>query len=291
MNPDAPQAGITPDEAAAAEYAALGGACRRPHRPPLPLPLLVHQRPVDVAPVRPARVVYRSGVVYRQAKTQGMTHVTLTDRDTIEGALRLAHHDDFIIGEEVTAFFPAEALHADVLVWGLNEQQHREIQQLRFDIRELAAYLHTERLVARPRPPVLFRMGGLRLDHYEQLMLLFGLWELLNGSSSQAENEVAARCAAVSGGLLARLAEKHARRPRRRRCSASPAATTAAASTSARRTPRSTLAQPDDDPLRGAHDAPAGACAASAGHRREDRPQRHQRGACRGAKQRTPAAG
>jgi glycosyltransferase involved in cell wall biosynthesis len=152
-------------------------------------------------------------VLYRQAKTQGMTHVTLTDRDTIEGALRLAHHEDFVIGEEVTAFFPSEALHADVLVWGLDERQHGEIQQRRFDIRELVAYLRAEGLAHGLAHPCSFRMGGLRLDHYEQLMLLFGLWELLNGSSSQAENEVAARCAAVSGGLLPRLAEKHDRKP------------------------------------------------------------------------------
>ena len=54
--------------------------------------------------------------IYRRAKTQGMTHVTLTDRDTIEGGLRLAHHGDFVLGEEVTAFFPSEAHSVQVLV-------------------------------------------------------------------------------------------------------------------------------------------------------------------------------
>ncbi|MGO8684529.1 MAG: glycosyltransferase [Thermoleophilia bacterium] len=152
-------------------------------------------------------------VLYRQAKAQGMTHVTLTDRDTIEGALRLAHHDDFIIGEEVTAFFPAEALHADVLVWGLNETQQSEIRQLRFNIHELVAYLRSEGLAHGLAHPCSFRTGGLRLEHYEQLMLLFGLWELLNGSSTPAENEVAAALAAAAAGLLPRLAEKHGRTP------------------------------------------------------------------------------
>ena len=79
--------------------------------------------------------------VYRLAKMRGMTHVTLTDHDSIEGALRLAHHDDFIIGEEVTAFFPAEALHVHVLVWGLDEQTHAEIDELRFNVFELVEYL------------------------------------------------------------------------------------------------------------------------------------------------------
>ena len=152
-------------------------------------------------------------VVYRQAKAQGMTHVTLTDRDTIEGALRLAHNDDFIMGEEVTAFFPAEALHADVVVWGLSETQHREIGQLRFNIHELADYLRAEGLAHGLAHPCSFRTGGLRLEHYEQLMLLFGLWELLDGNSAGSENEVAAACAAASPDLLPRLAEKYGRAP------------------------------------------------------------------------------
>ncbi len=44
--------------------------------------------------------------VYAQAKAAGMSFVTLTDHDTIEGALELAHHPDFILGEEVTVHFP-----------------------------------------------------------------------------------------------------------------------------------------------------------------------------------------
>jgi predicted metal-dependent phosphoesterase TrpH len=44
--------------------------------------------------------------VYAQAKARGMSFVTLTDHDTIDGALELAHHRDFIVGEEVTVYFP-----------------------------------------------------------------------------------------------------------------------------------------------------------------------------------------
>ncbi|MEO8362166.1 MAG: PHP domain-containing protein [Vicinamibacteria bacterium] len=40
--------------------------------------------------------------VYRIAKARGMDLVTITDHDTIEGALHLAHLPDFIVGEEVT---------------------------------------------------------------------------------------------------------------------------------------------------------------------------------------------
>ena len=57
-------------------------------------------------------------LVYREARARGMTHVTLTDHDTIAGALQLADFPDFTIGEEISAFFPTEALHVHVLVWG-----------------------------------------------------------------------------------------------------------------------------------------------------------------------------
>src|SRR5262245_44974443 len=46
--------------------------------------------------------------VYAVAKARGMELVTLTDHDTIEGALRLAHRDDFIVGEEVTCLLDDE---------------------------------------------------------------------------------------------------------------------------------------------------------------------------------------
>jgi predicted metal-dependent phosphoesterase TrpH len=43
--------------------------------------------------------------VYERAKAAGMSFVTLTDHDTIEGAIELAHHPDFIVGVEVTVTF------------------------------------------------------------------------------------------------------------------------------------------------------------------------------------------
>ncbi len=51
--------------------------------------------------------------VYRIAKERGMNYVTLTDHDSIDGALYLLnkHPDlkDFFIGEEVETYFPRPA--------------------------------------------------------------------------------------------------------------------------------------------------------------------------------------
>jgi hypothetical protein len=43
---------------------------------------------------------------YRMAKRAGMDFVTLTDHETIEGAVTLEEHPDFFVGEEVSARFP-----------------------------------------------------------------------------------------------------------------------------------------------------------------------------------------
>ena len=85
-------------------------------------------------------------LVYREAKARGMTHVTLTDHDTIQGALQLVDYPDFTIGEEISAFFPTEALFVHILVWGLDETQHAEIGELRFNVFELTDYLRREGL-------------------------------------------------------------------------------------------------------------------------------------------------
>lgn len=45
---------------------------------------------------------------YLMAKKAGMDFVTLTDHESIEGALTLLHHPDFFVGGEVSAFFPED---------------------------------------------------------------------------------------------------------------------------------------------------------------------------------------
>nr|MBA4116565.1 PHP domain-containing protein [Rubrobacter sp.] len=78
---------------------------------------------------------------YRMAKKAGMDFVTLTDHETIEGALTLLHHPDFFIGEEVSSFFPEDGNQVDVLVYGLDAGIHREAQARRKNVYDLVDYL------------------------------------------------------------------------------------------------------------------------------------------------------
>jgi glycosyltransferase involved in cell wall biosynthesis len=143
---------------------------------------------------------------YRLAKLRGMTHVTLTDHDSIEGALRLAHHEDFIIGEEVTAFFPSEALHVHVLVWGIDEQAHADIGELRFNVFELVEYLRRHDIAHALAHPFSLVAGGLRGEQLESLLVLFDVWEVRDGLSCREEDELAEDMVARSASLRARIA-------------------------------------------------------------------------------------
>jgi hypothetical protein len=84
--------------------------------------------------------------VYRRAKARGMDLVTITDHDNIDGALAIADRPDVIVGCEVTAVFPGDGVAVHLGVLGITEEQHREIQRLRHDIRELLPYLKRERV-------------------------------------------------------------------------------------------------------------------------------------------------
>ena len=68
--------------------------------------------------------------VYRVAKARGMDLVTLTDHDSIDGALEfLSAHpdaDDFIMGEEVSCRFPGAGLDVHLGVYGMTEALHRD---------------------------------------------------------------------------------------------------------------------------------------------------------------------
>ena len=152
---------------------------------------------------------------YATAKRRGMDLVTLTDHNTISGALEIAHHPDVVVGVEVTTTFPDDRVPVHVLVWGLDEGRWADVDRLRPNLHELVVYLEGAGLPFALAHP-LHRVGGeLTADHIERCLLLFRLWEGRNGSRPAATNEVACRIArSASRDLLERLAEKHGITPR-----------------------------------------------------------------------------
>ncbi|HXG57504.1 MAG TPA: PHP-associated domain-containing protein [Thermoanaerobaculia bacterium] len=133
--------------------------------------------------------------VYRIAKERGMSFVTLTDHDSIDGALYLLdkHPDltDFFIGEEVETYFPETRQRIHIGVWGLDEEQHREIQRLRRNIRELVPYLKQQRLVFGINHLFQnYRMKNVAARYIAELLEMFDIFEVLNGAMASFHNRM-----------------------------------------------------------------------------------------------------
>jgi predicted metal-dependent phosphoesterase TrpH len=133
--------------------------------------------------------------VYRIAKERGMSYVTLTDHDSIDGALYLLNKypdlKDFFIGEEVETHFPETGQRIHVGVWGLNEAQHREIQHLRPDIRALVPYMKSQRLIFGVNHLFQnYRMKNVAGRYIAELLEMFDIFEVLNGAMASFHNRM-----------------------------------------------------------------------------------------------------
>lgn len=135
--------------------------------------------------------------LYRAARARGMNLVTLTDVDTLEGCLRFldAHPGaaDFFVSEEVLAVEPVTGAAVGVLLYDIDEAQHREARRLKGDIRDVAAYVRSEGILASLGSllGVLEAGGGDQL--LRDLILLFDRHEIRNGAEGRACNDLMAR--------------------------------------------------------------------------------------------------
>ncbi len=152
--------------------------------------------------------------VYRRARERGMDFVTISDHDSIAGALEIAHLPGVFLSCEVTASFPEDGCDVHCLVFGITEGEHREIQELRRNLYELRDYLR-ERSIAHSIAHPLFRVNGrLTLDHFEKLVVLFDRFEALNGMHDRRTNEVARRIlSSLTRKAVEDAAERHGLEP------------------------------------------------------------------------------
>ena len=133
--------------------------------------------------------------VYRTAKERGMAYVTITDHDSIDGALYLLNKypdmQDFFIGEEVETYFPETRQRIHVGVWGLNEEQHREIQRLRRDIRELIPYMKSQKMLFGINHLFQnYRMKNVAARYISELLDMFEIIEVMNGAMASFHNRM-----------------------------------------------------------------------------------------------------
>ena len=131
-------------------------------------------------------------LVYNTAKAKGMSLVTISDHNTIEGALEIAHLPDTYISEEITSYFPEDGCKVHILAQNITEAQHDEIQKTRENIFDLVAYLNGENIVNIIAHPLYGVNDRLTINHFEQMLLLFKNFEL-NGARNDKQNQTLAQ--------------------------------------------------------------------------------------------------
>ncbi len=148
--------------------------------------------------------------VYELAKKRGMDFVTITDHDTIEGALELEGLPDTFVSEELTARFAGEAQAVHVLCYGITPGDHEWLQAHAGDVEACAAYLHENEIACALAHPFFYVAAPLTRRHRRRLAELFPIWEVRNGSRAAELNMPAAVYVDTRGGTGIGGSDDHA---------------------------------------------------------------------------------
>jgi len=135
--------------------------------------------------------------------------VTISDHNTIEGSLAIAHLPDTFVSVEITSYFPADGCKVHVLALDLCEAQFAEINRLRENVFELVPYLRSEGLVHVCAHPLYGVNGKMSLSHFEELLLLFKHLELNGAREGRANEVIRAVASSLTPEDMDRLAERH----------------------------------------------------------------------------------
>jgi glycosyltransferase involved in cell wall biosynthesis/predicted metal-dependent phosphoesterase TrpH len=148
--------------------------------------------------------------VYELAKRRGMDFVTITDHDTVAGALSIAHHPDVFVSEELTVWFKHEAQAVHVLCYGITEADHEWLQAHNDDVEACAEYLTANEITSALAHPFYAVEAPLTARHRRRLAQLFPIWETRNGSRAKELNLPAFVYIETHGGTAIGGTDDHA---------------------------------------------------------------------------------
>ncbi len=148
--------------------------------------------------------------LYKKARERGMDYVTITDHNSINGALEISHLPGTFISSEITAHFPENGCKVHVVVLDISENDFSTIMNLRKNIYEMLAYLRTADIVHFLAHPLYAQNEKLDLAIIEKSLLLFTVFEVKNGCrAGRFNNFTKCLVSALSEHLINNLAEKH----------------------------------------------------------------------------------
>ncbi|HEY2570079.1 MAG TPA: glycosyltransferase, partial [Solirubrobacteraceae bacterium] len=150
--------------------------------------------------------------VYALAKRRGMDFVTITDHDTIDGALQIADRPDVFVSEELTASFRGEPhVQVHVLCYDITPDDHDWLQANASDVELCAAYMYERDIAcALAHPYYIVGARPLTARHRRRLSELFGVWEVRNGARAPELNRPAATYVATRDSIGIGGSDDHA---------------------------------------------------------------------------------
>ena len=128
-------------------------------------------------------------LIYELARKRGMDFVTITDINTIEGALSISHLPGTFISEEIRTYLPGTRTSVHILAFNITQHQHDEIITLRDSFPSLMDYFEDKGIIHSLAHPFYFPDTDLKSDEFKNIVQRIGLIESLNGTRSRLENE------------------------------------------------------------------------------------------------------
>ncbi len=128
--------------------------------------------------------------IYQTAKSRGMDFVTITDHNVMDASYYLTekYPQDTFTGTEFTVYFPEDGCKVHILVYGLTPKQFDVLQTVRRDIYQFREYVREQKLAYSVAHATYSVNGRLALHHLEKMMLLFDVFEGINGGRGKLHN-------------------------------------------------------------------------------------------------------
>ncbi len=174
--------------------------------------------------------------LYHMLKKRGMSLVTLTDHNSIDGVREMLDRGfkDVFISSEITTTFPEDGCNIHITVGNMTESQFAEVDRLRANVYEMVAYVDAQ--IAAERTPnhagnklVYFmthplmstqnrpygREGSLSVAHIEKALLLCNCIEVRNGARTRVLNDLTWEIVqGLDRSIIERLANQHGIEPK-----------------------------------------------------------------------------
>ena len=150
--------------------------------------------------------------IFTESIDKKMDFVTVTDHNTADGSffLKQKYPDKVFTDVEVTSYFPEDGCKAHILIYGFTPAEFEHIDRIRTDIYELRDYIKSKKLAYSVAHAAYSVNGKLTEAHLEKFILLFDVFEAINGSRDRASNVLWTRIlSGLTPEFIGRIYDRH----------------------------------------------------------------------------------